>query len=80
MKNNSLIQKLYTKFNVGILAILVGLATLKFIYFLGFILGPILFLGGIYSVILSDKPIWLKSIIIGLAIAASLIIFEIIKL
>ena len=65
---NSFITKFYNKFYVGVLSIIVGfLATLQ-VYFLGFFLGLILLVGGIYAVIISKQNLWIKAIVLSLTL------------
>jgi len=63
---NFIVDKLYNKFYVGVLSIITGFLSTLFDDFLGFLLGLLLILGGIYAVIISARPIWLKGIVLVL--------------
>ena len=65
---NSFVTKFYNKFYVGVLSIIVGFLATLHVYFLGFFLGLILLVGGIYAVIISKQKLWIKAIVLSLTL------------
>jgi hypothetical protein len=63
---NFIAEKFYNKFYVGILSIITWFSATFFTGFLGFLLGLMLLIGGIYAVTISNRPLWLKAIVLGL--------------
>ena len=74
------IAKYNTKFYVGILAIITGFLATIYNDFLGLFLGVIVFVVGIYSVIISEQSIWAKLIVLLLTTIGLLFSFGVISI
>lgn len=71
------IDLLKDNFYVGTLSIIVGFTATLFDGFLGFFMGLIIFPVGIYAVIISKRPIWLKVVVLALAVVLLLFRFKV---
>lgn len=68
MMTSSFITKFYNKFNVGVLSIVVGFLATMFDDFLGFFMGLMVLVVGIYVVIISKQKLWLIALVIAVTL------------
>ncbi|CAG5078462.1 hypothetical protein [Parvicella tangerina] len=69
-------KKLYTNFNVGILAMLMGILLPFVVPIMGQFFSPIFFIGGIIAVLWSKQPIWMRVLAVVVFIIPLILLWD----